>query len=67
MRKDSKLNRFVGHFSQSAREPLGVMAHGPSPHVFGQGSENMTAACCFGNGFKHGTHLCHPGPCKPSS
>lgn len=35
VRKDSKLNRFVGHFSQSPREPLGVVAHGPSPHVFG--------------------------------
>ena len=57
----------VSHLSQSAREALGVVAHGPSPHVFRQGSKHMAAARCLGDGFKHGAHLCRPGPGKSSS
>lgn len=57
----------VGHFSQPVRKTLGVVAHGSSPHVFGQGSEHVAAACCLGNGFQHGTYFCCPGSGKSSS
>lgn len=57
----------VGHFSQPTRKTLGVVAHGSSPHVFGQGSENMAAARCLGDCFQHGAYLCCPGSGKSSS
>lgn len=60
-------NHSVGHVSQPAGEPLGVVTHGPSPHVFGQGSKHMAAACCFGDGFQHGIHLCCSGLGKGNS
>lgn len=66
-RKQRELNHSVGHISQPAGEPLGVVAHGPSPHVFGQGSEHMAAACSFGDSFQHGAHLCRSGPGKGDS
>lgn len=66
-RNPSELNHSVGHISQPAGEPLGVVTHGPSPHVLGQGSKHMTAACRFGDSFQHGTHLCCPGLGKGNS
>lgn len=62
-----ELYHSVGHVSQSPREPLGVVAHSPSPHVLGQGSEHVAAACCFGDGFQHGAHFCCPGLSKRTS
>ncbi len=68
MLKGNTLNyRSVCHVSESARESLGVVAHGPSPHVFGQGSKHMAAARRVGDGFQHGPHLCCPCPGKSSS
>lgn len=57
----------VGHLSQSVRKPLGVVAHGSSPHVFGQSFKHTAAACGLSDSFQHGAHLCSPGPCKSSS
>lgn len=57
----------VGHLSQPARKTLGVVAHRSPPHVPRQRSKDMTAACCLGNSFQHGTYLCCPGPGKNSS
>lgn len=65
--RNSKTYHFVDHFSQSAGQPLGIVAHGSSPHVFGQSSKHVAAACCFGDSFQHGLHLCHPGLCKAAS
>lgn len=60
-------NHSVGHVPQPAGEPLAVVAHGPSPHVFGQGSKHMAAACCFGDSFQHGAHFGRSGPGKGNS
>lgn len=57
----------VGHLSQPAGEPPGVVTHGPSPHVLGQRSKHMAAACGFGDSFQHGTDLCRSGPGKGNS
>ena len=51
----------VGHVSQPAGQSLGVMTHGPPPHVFRKSSKHMGAACCLGDGHQHGVHLCSPG------
>lgn len=59
-----ELYHSVGHISQPAGKPLGVVAHCPSPHVLGQGSEHVAAACCLIHGFQHSTHLRCPGPRK---
>lgn len=57
----------VRHISQSAREPLGVVAHGPSPHVFGKSLRHVAAARRLGDRFQHGVHLCSSGSGESSS
>ena len=57
----------VGYVSKSARKPLGIVAHGPSSHVFRQSLKHLAAACCLGDCSQHGTHLCSSGPGKRSS
>lgn len=55
-----ELNHSGGHVPQSAGEPLGVVAHGPSPHVLGQRFKHMAAGRRLGDGFQHGAHLRRP-------
>lgn len=54
----------VGYVPQSARQPLGVVAHGPPPHVFRQGSKHMATACGLVDSFQHGAYLRCPSSGK---